>query len=197
MKMMGLRSLAPAPGTSNPSPGHKIYPYLIRGLDVTRPNQVWSTDITYIRLKQGFVYLVAVIDLFSRKVLSWELSITMDVSFCVSALERAIRNYGAPGIFNTDQGAQFTSNAFTDVLKQNGIKISMDGKGRALDNIFIERLWRSLKYEEIYLKEYQTAEDLKKSLSVYFMFFNTERPHKSLETATPDEYYYSALKAAA
>jgi putative transposase len=140
MKKMGLRSLAPAPGTSKPSPGHKIYPYLIRGLDVTRPNQVWSTDITYIRLKQGFVYLVAVIDLFSRKVLSWELSVTMDVSFCVSALERAIRNYGAPGIFNTDQGAQFTSLAFIDVLKQNGIKISMDVKGLALDNIFIERL---------------------------------------------------------
>lgn len=197
MKIMGLQSLAPKPGTSKPSPQHKIYPYLLRGLAVTGPNQVWSTDITYIRLKHGFVYLVAVIDVFSRKVLSWELSATMDVGFRISALERAIRLYGAPEIFNTDQGAQFTSNRFTEVLKRNRVKIGMDGKGRAFDNIFIERVWRSLKYEEIYLNEYKSAKELKTSLATYFSFYNVERPHQSLETRTPDETYFASFKKAA
>ncbi len=152
MRRMGLRSVAPTPDTSKPSKEHKVYPYLLRDIEVTRSNQVWATDITYIRLSGGFVYLVAIMDWYSRKVLSWELSSSMESSFCVSALERALRLYPAPEIFNSDQGSQFTSDAFTDVLKEHGVKISMDGKGRCMDNIFVERLWRSVKYEETYLK---------------------------------------------
>ena len=162
----------------------------LRGLPINRPNQVWCTDITYIRLPAGFVYLVAVMDWHSRHVLSWEVSTTMDDSFCVSALERALRLYGKPEIFNTDQGAQFTGTAFTDTLKNAGIRISMDGKGRALDNIFIERLWRSVKYEEVYLNEYDSVDALRRSLKRYFHFYNLERPHQSFDGATPAEVYY-------
>jgi len=190
MRKMGLVSVAPKPGLSKPAPGHKIYPYLLRNLAVVRPNQVWCSDITYIRLSSGFVYLVAVMDWFSRKVLSWELSSSLDESFCLSALERAFRLHGKPEIFNTDQGSQFTGNAFTGLLKEHKIQISMDGKGRAMDNIFVERLWRSLKYEEIYLKEYASAEALRKAIKAYFDFYNFERPHQSLERRTPAEVHF-------
>lgn len=199
MRKMGLVSVAPKPNTSTPNKAHKIYPYLLRGLEINRADQVWCTDITYVRLKGGFVYLVAVMDWYSRKVLSWEVSNTMDDSFCVSALERAIRLYGKPDIFNTDQGSQFTGHAFTDVLKKSKIQISMDGKGRAIDNIFIERLWRSVKYEDIYLKEYGSVNDLNKGLRKYFHFYNNDRPHQSFDGSTPSEIYQesSNLKEAA
>jgi putative transposase len=190
MRLMGIQSVAPKPNTSLRRKGHKIYPYLLAGLDINRINQVWSTDITYIKLAHGFVYLVAVIDWYSRQVLSWEVSNTMDEDFCVSALQRALRLHGTPEIFNTDQGVQFTGNAFTQVLKDKDIKISMDGKGRALDNIFIERLWRSVKYEEIYLHEYRDVAHLNKSLKKYFYFYNTERQHQSLDYRTPSEVHY-------
>jgi putative transposase len=189
MRKMGLRSLAPTPNTSKPNAQHKVYPYLLNGLDINRPNQVWCTDITYIRLQGGFVYLVAVMDWYSRRVLSWEVSSSMDDSFCVSALERALRLHPKPEIFNSDQGSQFTGKAFTDVLKDNGITISMDGKGRCMDNIFIERLWRSVKYEEIYLNEYCSVGVLRKALNKYFHFYNAERPHQSFSGATPMEMY--------
>ncbi len=190
MRKMGLKSVAPTPNTSRPAPAHKVYPYLLGKLQVNRANQVWCTDITYIRMPGGFVYLVAIMDWYSRKVLSWEVSASMDDSFCVSALERALRLYPKPEIFNTDQGAQFTGNAFTGVLKANEIRISMDGKGRAMDNIFIERLWRSVKYEEIYLNDYASVESLRAALKKYFHFYNHERPHQSFEGATPVETYY-------
>ncbi len=189
MRLMGIQSVAPGPNTSKPAPQHKIYPYLLRGVEVTRANQVWCTDITYIRLKGGFVYLVAVMDWYSRKVLSWELSASMDDSFCVSALERALRLYPKPEIFNTDQGSQFTGNAFTHVLKNADIKISMDGKGRCMDNIFIERLWRSVKYEEVYLNEYESVDHLRRALRKYFYFYNEERPHQHFEYQTPMAVY--------
>jgi len=189
MRLMGLKSVAPGPNTSKASPAHKVYPYLLRGLKIDRPNQVWCTDITYIRMPKGFVYLVAVMDWYSRRVLSWEVSTTMDEKFCVSALERALRLYPTPEIFNTDQGSQFTSNAFTQVLQDHDVKISMDGKGRAMDNIMVERLWRSVKYEEIYLKEYSDVDDLKRSLKTYFHFYNHERPHQTFDIATPAEVY--------
>jgi putative transposase len=189
MRKMGLASVAPKPNTSRRDKQHKVYPYLLRGLRIDRPNQVWCTDITYVRLSGGFVYLVAVMDWYSRRVLSWEVSTTMDESFCVSALERALRLYPKPEIFNTDQGSQFTGKAFTDTLKDAGIQISMDGKGRALDNIMIERLWRSVKYEEIYLNDYPGVNALRKALRNYFHFYNTERPHQSFEGATPQEVY--------
>ena len=189
MRKMGLASVAPKPNTSLRDKQHKVYPYLLRGLRIDRPNQVWCTDITYIRLPGGFVYLVAVMDWYSRRVLSWEVSTTMDESFCVSALERALRLYPKPEIFNTDQGSQFTGKAFTDVLKGAGIQISMDGKGRALDNIMIERLWRSVKYKEVYLNEYPSVDALRKSLRTYFHFYNMERPHQSFDGATPQEMY--------
>ena len=190
MRKMGIQSIAPKPNTSRAHPQHKIYPYLLRNFDVTRADQVWCTDLTYIRLAGGFVYLTAVMDWHSRYVLSWELSVTMDSEFCVSALERALRRHGTPHIFNTDQGAQYTSHEFTKVLKNKGIKISMDGKGRAMDNIFIERLWRSVKYEEIYVNEFQSVEQLRKSLKQYFDFYNHERPHQSFEGQTPAEIYF-------
>lgn len=193
MRLMGLRSVAPTPNTSTPSKEHKVYPYLLRNIEVTRPNQVWATDITYIRLRGGFVYLVAIMDWYSRKVLSWELSSSMESSFCVSALERALRLYPAPEIFNSDQGSQFTSEAFTDVLKEHNVKISMDGKGRCMDNIFVERLWRSVKYEETYLRDYETADELRKSLAKYFHFYNQERPHQTFGEATPLEVYRKGL----
>jgi len=173
-----------------PGEGHKIYPYLLRGLDIVRPNQVWATDITYIPMAKGHVYLAAVVDWFSRRVLSWRLSTTMDSSFCVDALEEAIETYGTPEIFNTDQGSQFTSANFTDVLNEHSIKISMDGKGRWIDNVIVERLWRSVKYEEVYLKAYDTVRHARESLKSYFAFYNSKRKHQSLDYQTPDEVYY-------
>ncbi len=192
MQSMGLQGMAPGPNTSRAHPQHPIYPYLLRGLEVTRPNQVWSTDITYIRLAKGFVYLVAVMDWYSRKVLSWRISNSMDASFCVDCLEEALRNYGKPEIFNSDQGSQFTSADFTGVLKREEIKISMDGRGRAFDNIFVERLWRNVKYEDIYLKGYATVGELLLGLSDYFVLYNGKRPHQSLQYKTPDVVYASA-----
>lgn len=189
MALLGLAGMAPGPNTSRPHPQHKIYPYLLRGVVVARPNQVWSTDITYIRLPRGFVYLAAVIDWYSRRVLSWRLSNTMDSGFCVDCLEEAIQNYGTPEIFNTDQGSQFTSEAFTGVLLKKSIAISMDGRGRALDNIFVERLWRSVKHEDVYLKGYGTLPELLLGLTEYFVFYNTERTHQSLGYDTPDQVY--------
>ena len=190
MRKMGLQSIAPKPNTSKPAPEHKVYPYLLGGMDITQPNQVWCTDITYIRMAGGFVYLTAIMDWHSRYVLSWEVSVSMDSEFCVSALERSLRNYGNPAIFNSDQGAQFTSREFTGVLKEHGISISMDGKGRAMDNIFIERLWRSVKYEEVYLKEYSSVKELRNELKKYFYFYNHERPHQSFDGQTPAEVYF-------
>jgi putative transposase len=199
MRKMGIASIAPSPGTSMRNKAHPIYPYLLRDIKIDRPNQVWCTDITYIRLKGGFVYLVAIMDWHSRQVLSWEISSSMDSSFCISALERAIRLHGKPEIFNSDQGAQFTSRDFTSVLKKHGIKISMDGKGRWMDNVFIERLWRSVKYEDIYIRDYATVQALRTGLSCYFRFYNTQRPHQSHGGATPSEVYFSdnTLKVAA
>lgn len=189
MRKMGLESVAPKPNTSKPCRANNIYPYLLRGMDINRPNQVWCTDITYLRMPHGFVYLTVVMDWHSRLLLSWELSVTMDEVFCVSALETALRRYDKPDIFNSDQGAQYTSRAFTGVLKANDIQISMDGKGRAMDNIMVERLWRSLKYEEVYLKEYADIAQLKSSLKQYFEFYNYERPHQSHNGLTPAEIY--------
>lgn len=191
MRVMGLAGMAPGPNTSNKHPQHKVYPYLLRGMEIERPNQVWSADVTFIRLARGFVYLVAVIDWYSRKVLSWRISNSMDASFCVDCLEEALRQYGKPEIFNSDQGSQFTSNAFTGVLKRERIAISMDGRGRALDNIFVERLWRSVKHEDVYLKGYGTMGDLTLGLAQYFAFYNSERPHQSLGNRTPQEVYVS------
>lgn len=194
MKKAGLRAIYPRKKLSIPCKGHEKYPYLLRDKKIWLPNQVWATDITYIKLSGGHVYLVAIIDLFSRKVLSWKLSNTIDMEFCVTALDEAIMIYGIPAIFNTDQGSQFTSDEFIKKLKYYNIQISMDGKGRALDNIYIERLWRSLKYEEIYLNEYASMEKLKTAIKKYFNFYNTERFHQSLEYATPEEIYYSVFK---
>jgi putative transposase len=193
MQKLGLAGMAPGPNTSKPHPEHKIYPYLLRGLDIIRPNQVWSTDITYIRLRHGFVYLVVIIDWYSRKILSWRLSNTMDAGFCVDCLEEAIKIYGTPEIFNTDQGSQFTSECFTGVLIKNGITISMDGRGRALDNIFVERLWRTVKYEDVYLKGYENMTDLLLGLTQYFLFYNEERLHQALGYTTPDVVYQTAM----
>jgi len=192
MRQMGLQGMAPGPNTSRAHPQHPIYPYLLRGLEIIRPNQVWSTDITYIRLAHGFVYLVAVMDWYSRKVLSWRISNSMDASFCVDCLEEALRNFGTPDIFNSDQGSQFTSVGFTGVLQRQEIKISMDGRGRAFDNIFVERLWRNVKYEDVYLNGYATMGELMVGLSKYFVLYNTERPHQSLAYQTPDSVYISA-----
>lgn len=193
MRKLGLAGMAPGPNTSRAQPQHKVYPYLLRGVEVTRPNQVWSTDITYIRLPRGFVYLVAVIDWYSRRVLSWRLSNTMDAGFCVDSLEEAIQGFGKPEIFNTDQGSQFTSDSFTGVLLENGIKISMDGRGRALDNIFVERLWRNVKYEDVYLNKYENMQDLLMGLTNYFLFYNGERLHQSLGYVTPDTVYRTGV----
>jgi putative transposase len=192
MGILGLAGMAPGPNTSRPHPEHKVYPYLLRGLAVNRPNQVWSTDITYIRLARGFMYLVAVIDWYSRKVLAWRVSNTLDSGFCVDCLKQALQDFGLPEIFNSDQGCQFTSEAFTGALKARGITISMDGRGRALDNIFVERLWRSVKYEEVYLKGYTGVPELLLGLADYFEFYNTERFHQSLGYLTSDEVYRTA-----
>jgi len=190
MRRMGIETLYRRPNTSKPAPGQKIYPYLLRGLPVTRPNQVWAMDITYIPMARGFVYLAAVIDWFSRRVLSWRLSITMDTSFCIEALEEALSRHGKPEIFNTDQGSQFTSEAFTGRLKEEGIQISMDGKGRWADNVFVERLWRSLKYEHVYLHAYESVGEARRRIGCYFEFYNSRRPHSSLEAQTPDQVYF-------
>jgi putative transposase len=192
MRAMGLAGMAPGPNTSRAHPEHKVYPYLLRGVPVVRPNQVWSTDITYIRLAHGFAYLVAIIDWYSRRVLSWRISNSMNAVFCVDCLEEALRHHGTPEMFNSDQGSQFTSLAFTDVLKRAGVVISMDGRGRAFDNIFVERLWRSVKYEDIYLKGYATMGELIIGLTAYFAFYNEERPHQSLANQTPDAVYKTA-----
>ena len=188
MKGMGIEALYPKPKLSQPGEGHKIHPYLLKGVEVTRVNQVWSTDITYIRMAKGFVYLVAVMDWFSRYVLSWELSVTMDLDFCVEALQRALGR-GRPEIFNSDQGSQFTSGKFAGELERRGIAISMDGRGRCFDNIFIERLWRSLKYEEIYLKDYGLVPEARAGIGTWFRFYNQERLHQSLGYRTPAELY--------
>jgi putative transposase len=193
MRSMGLAGMAPGPNTSKTRPQHKVYPYLLRGVPVTRPNQVWSTDITYVRLARGFAYLVAVIDWYSRKVLSWQLSNSMDASFCVDCLEDAMREHGRPEVFNSDQGSQFTSTAFTDVLKREDVAISMDGRGRALDNIFVERLWRNVKHEDVYLKGYANMAELMVGLAQYFAFYNEERPHQSLGYQTPATVYRSGV----
>ena len=188
MEVMGIEAVYPKPKLSRPGEGHKIYPYLLRGVTVDRPNQVWSTDITYIRMAQGFVYLVAVMDWFSRFVLSWSLSLTMEIDFCIEALRSALRR-GRPDIFNSDQGVQFTSEKFTGELAAKDIAISMDGRGRCMDNIFIERLWRSLKYEEVYLKDYASVTEARTGIERYLRFYNHERLHQSLEYRTPAAIY--------
>lgn len=196
MRRMGIEALYRKPNTSKPAPGHKIYPYLLRGVAITRPNQVWAMDITYIPMARGFVYLAAVIDWFSRRVLSWWLSITMDTSFCIEALDEALRLHGKPEIFNTDQGSQFTSEAFTGRLKAEGIQISMDGRGRWADNVFVERLWRSLKYEHVYLHAYESVGEARSKIGRYLEFFNARRPHSSLGAQTPDQVYFHRLPEA-
>jgi putative transposase len=193
MRRMGIEAIYRRPNTSKPALGHKIYPYLLRKVPVTRPDQVWAMDITYIPMARGFVYLGAVVDWFSRRVLSWRLSITMETGFCTEALEEALAHHGKPKIFNTDQGSQFTSAAFTGVLLNADIAISMDGKGSWRDNVFVERLWRSVKYEEVYLRAYDTVSDARASIGRYFSFYNTQRPHSSLDRQTPDQAYFNRL----
>ena len=193
MRRMGIEALYRRPSTSKPALGHKIYPYLLRKLAVTRPDQVWAMDITYIPMARGFVYLAAVVDWFSRRVLAWRLSITMETAFCVEALEEALARYGTPEIFNTDQGSQFTSAEFTGVLRAKGIAISMDGKGAWRDNVFVERLWRTIKYEEVYLRAYDTVSDARNSLGRYIAFYNSRRPHSSLDRQPPDRAYFNRL----
>jgi putative transposase len=189
LRQMGLEAIYAKPRLSNSAPGHRIYPYLLRGLPIVRPNQVWGTDITYVRMQHGFVYLVAIMDWFSRYVMSWELSVTLDMSFCLTALQWALRQ-AKPEIFNSDQGAQFTSDPFTELLLDQSVKISMDGRGRAMDNIFVERLWRTVKYEEVYLKDYRDVQEAVESLRDYFRFYNRDRPHQSLGYQTPEEVYF-------
>ncbi len=193
MRLMGLEAVYPKPWTSKPAKDHKKYPYLLRDAVIDRPDQVWGTDITYIRLKQGFIYLVAIMDWHSRYVLSWELSTTLDKEFCIKALEKAL-GLSSPEIFNSDQGGQFTSLEFTGLLEDLGVSISMDGRGRAMDNIFVERLWRTVKYEEVYLKSYETVAEARQCLARYFHFYNTERLHESLGYRTPQEVYFEERK---
>ncbi len=193
MKRMGIEALYRRPRTTQPEPGHKIYPYLLRGMEIVRPNQVWAMDITYIPMARGFVYLAVVLDWFSRRVLSWRVSITMEAAFCVETLEDALARHGKPDIFNTDQGSQFTGTAFTGVLADNGIAISMDGKGAWRDNVFVERLWRSVKYEEVYLRAYDSVGEARASISRYLSFYNGRRPHSSLDGTTPDQAYFNSL----
>lgn len=192
MRLMGITAVYPKPKTSKAAPGHKIYPYLLRGLEPSRPNQVWVADITYLPMARGFCYLVAIMDLYSRKILSWQLSNSLDPLFCVTALTEALASYGAPEIFNTDQGAQFTAQAFTGVLDQHGVRISMDGKGRWIDNVFIERFWRSLKYEEVYLYAYNDLNEARAGLKHYFSYYNSDRRHSSLGKQTPNAVYGEA-----
>jgi putative transposase len=193
MKRMGIEALYRRPNTSKPTLGHKIYPYLLRGLTVERPNQVWAMDITYIPMARGFVYLAAVVDWFSRRVLSWRVSITMEVEFCLEAVEEALARHGKPEIFNTDQGSQFTGQDFTGLLSDNAIAISMDGKGAWRDNVFVERLWRSVKYEEVYLRAYDSVGEARASIGRYLGFYNRKRPHSSLDARTPDHAYFHNL----
>jgi putative transposase len=193
MRKMGIEAIYRKPNTSKPASGHRIYPYLLRGLAVTRPNQVWAMDITYIPMAHGFVYLAAVVDWFSRRVLAWKLSITMETSFCIEALEEALSRNVKPEIFNTDQGSQFTSEAFTGRLKKEGIDISMDGRGRWRDNVFVERVWKSIKYEEVYLHAYESVSHARASIGRYIEFYNTVRPHSSLKALTPDQVYFNRL----
>jgi len=193
MKRMDITAIYRRPNTSKPAPGHKIYPYLLRNLAVARPDQVWAMDISYIPMARGFVYLAAVIDWFTRRVLSWRVSITMEVDFCLAAVEEALGKYGKPEIFNTDQGSQFTSAAFTGLLADNAIAISMDGRGSWRDNIFVERLWRSVKYEEVYLRAYDSVAEARASLGRYLDFYNRKRPHSSLDARTPDQAYFHHL----
>jgi len=190
MREMGIQAIYPKPNLSKSSSENKKYPYLLRGLKIDHSNYVWATDITYIKIAGGFIYLAAIIDIFSRKALSWQISNTLDVDFCIDVLKMAIDKYGVPEIFNSDQGSQFTSTEFTNVLKSHNIKISMDSKGRAKDNIYIERLWRSLKYEDVYIKEYQTVLECKAGIDNYFKFYNTERFHQSLKYKTPNDIYF-------
>ncbi len=193
MQKVGIEALYRRPRTSKPEPGHKVYPYLLRGLEITRPNQVWAMDITYIPMARGYVYLAVVLDWFSRRVLSWRVSITMEAAFCVETLEDALARHGKPEIFNTDQGSQFTGAAFTSVLIKNGVAISMDGKGAWRDNVFVERLWRSVKYEEVYLRAYDSVTEARRSIGLYLDFYNARRPHSGLDGATPDHAYFTPL----
>ena len=193
MKRMGIEALYRRPRTTKPEPGHKIYPYLLRGMEIMRPNQVWAMDITYIPMARGFVYLAVVLDWFSRRVLSWRVSITMEAAFCVETLKDALARHGKPDIFNTDQGSQFTGSAFTGVLANNGVAISMDGKGAWRDNVFVERLWRSVKYEEVYLRAYDSVSEARASIGRYLSFYNGRRPHSSLDGTTPDRAYFNSL----
>ena len=189
MRRMGIEALYRRPRTTKPEPGHKIFPYLLRGLEIARPNQVWAMDITYIPMRKGFVYLAVVLDWFSRRVLAWRVSITMEAAFCVEALQEALARHGKPEIFNTDQGSQFTGLAFTGVLQAHDIEISMDGKGAWRDNVFVERLWRTVKYEEVYLRAYESVSEARASLGRYLDLYNRRRPHSSLDGMTPDEAY--------
>jgi putative transposase len=197
MRRMRIEAIYRRPNTSKPSPGHKIYPYLLRGVAVEKANQVWAMDITYIPMARGFVYLAAVVDWFSRKVLSWRVSITMEVDFCLEAVEAALAQYAKPEIFNTDQGSQFTSAEFTGLLRDNAIAISMDGKGAWRDNVFVERIWRSVKYEEVYLRAYDSVAEARTSIGRYLAFYNSKRPHSSLDARTPDRAYLDHLPHAA
>jgi len=193
MRLMGIQAIHPGPKTSKPHPQHKIYPYLLRSLDINRANQVWASDVTYIPMESGFVYLTVILDWYSRKVLSWRVSNSLDASFCVDALEEAIYRFGVPDIFNTDQGCQFTSEDFTGVLKAHEIDISMDGKGAWRDNVFVERLWRSVKYEEVYLNAYESLPEARQSLGKYFRYYNQNRKHQTLK-AKPDQVYYESIR---
>jgi putative transposase len=193
MKRMGITALYRKPNTSKPAPGHKIYPYLLRHLPVTRANQVWAMDITYIPMARGFVYLAAVVDWFTRRILAWRVSITLETGFCIEAVQEAMDRHGAPEIFNTDQGSQFTSTEFIKVLADREIKISMDGKGAWRDNVFVERLWRTIKYEEVYLRAYANVPEARTSIGRYIGFYNSRRPHSSLDGKTPDQAYFNLL----
>jgi putative transposase len=193
MQKMGIRALYQKPRLSVPHPDHKVYPYLLRGVEISRANHCWAADITYLPMARGFCYLVAIMDWASRRVLAWRLSNTLDASFCTEALEEAISKYGTPEIFNSDQGSQFTSEAFTDILNTHGISISMDGRGRWVDNVFVERLWRSVKYEEVYLKSYGSLTEARRELAAYFEFYNQRRRHQGLDERTPDEVYLTTL----
>lgn len=193
MKRMGIEALYRKPNTSKPAPGHRIYPYLLRKLPVTQPNQVWAMDITYIPMARGFIYLAAVLDWFTRRVLSWRVSITLEADFCIEAVEEALTRYAKPKIFNTDQGSQFTSSDFIKVLAAREIRISMDGKGAWRDNVFVERLWRTIKYEEVYLRAYASVSEARASIGRYLGFYNSRRPHSSLDGKTPDQVYFNTL----
>ena len=199
MRRMGIETIYRKPRTSLPDKAHRIYPYLLSGVSIERPNQAWACDITYLPMAKGFVYLVAILDLYSRKVIAWRTSNTLTSDFCVEALQEALTRFGRPEIFNTDQGSQFTAEAFTDVLKANAVAISMDGKGRWVDNVFVERLWRSVKYEDIYLHAYESPKEINQALTRYFAFYNARRPHQGLDQRTPDAVYFAAgdLKQAA